>query len=684
MTFEKEKIWKLPKDNAVKISEISKSLSLNPKIISALINRNIDTAEKAADFLYGGIESLHNPFLFADMQKAVERIRKAVDLREQILVYGDRDVDGVTAVNVIVNIIRLSGGNVHWYVPADEGYGIHKDILTKYAAENVKLLITVDCGISAAVEIEYAKNLGMDVIVTDHHEPPYEGIPAAYAVINPKIYDYKYPFKDLAGCSVALKTAQGLMLTFTRSYNKDILVCFAVKSGDDFSGVYLCVKNDLEIQRIAFNSVSEIKQIVKSSFRIYTNSSAIKDFFVKSDALLKDKIEVVLAYGNALSDGEIKDVNALFQAYKINKVKNDGQLKDFFDNNLDLCALGTIADSMPLVDENRIIVKEGIKLIISNPNAKPGLGLIIDDAINLKNINSITARVISWNITPVLNSSGRMGRGTLSAQLLMTNDAFQAKNLYADIIKLNADRRWLQYENIEQFKVLLKEQCDLEKDKVFVVNASNLEHGVTGIVASQMVKAYFKPVFLLITDGNEATGAARSVEGFDIIAALESVKDILVKYGGHSQAAGFTIEHSKINEFKKRISDYAEKNYTPSDSGESIVIDGELKISDINADFCRQIDIMEPFGMANPRPVFCMKGINVTEMSVFGNRGEHLKFKISQKGSRNVQAVFWNGEHFSDMLRSEDLLDIAFQLELAGKNEKEFVQLNIVDVKPSY
>ncbi|MCL2485722.1 MAG: single-stranded-DNA-specific exonuclease RecJ [Endomicrobia bacterium] len=677
MNFEKEKIWKIPKDNSAKISEISQVLPLNPKIVSMLINRNVDTAEKIANFLYGGIESLHNPFLFRDMQKAVERIRKAIDLREEILVYGDRDVDGVTAVNVIVNTIRLLGGNVHWYVPADQGYGIYKDILTKYAAENVKLLITVDCGISAAAEIGYAKDLGMDVIITDHHEPPYEGVPDAYAIINPKINDANYPFKDLAGCSVALKTAQALTATFTRSYNKDVLICFAVKNGDDFSGNYLKIKNDLETEINVFNSAAEIKQIVKNSFRVYTNSSELKSFFVKADALLKDKIEVVLA------DGEIKDINALLRFYKINKIKNEERIRDFFENNLDLCALGTIADSMPLIDENRIIVKEGIKLMVSNPNAKPGLGLILEDTVTLKNLQNITARTISWNVTPVINSSGRMGRGMLSAQLLMTNDSFQAKNLYADIVKLNADRRWLQSENIEQFGQLLKEQCDLEKDKIFIVKASNLEHGVTGIVASQMVKSYFKPVFLIITDGVEATGAARSVDSFDIVAALESVKDILIKYGGHSQAAGFTIEHSKIDEFKKRITEYAEKNFTPSDLAETIIMDGELKISDINSDFYKQIDIMEPFGMANPRPAFCIKGVNVTEMSVFGNKGEHLKFKISQKGSRNVQAVFWNGAQFSNALRNENMLDVAFQLELAGKGEKDLVQLNIVDVKPA-
>ncbi|MDR3253771.1 MAG: DHH family phosphoesterase, partial [Endomicrobium sp.] len=181
------KEWKIVKENSLKISAIYSSLPLVSKIAPVLVNRGIDTVEKSKIFINGGIENLHNPFLFADMQKAVDRIRRAIDLDETILVYGDRDVDGVTAVNIIVNTIRLLGGNVQWYVPADEGYGVHKDILSKYLSENVKVLITVDCGISAVEEISYAKTLGMDVILTDHHEPPY-CLPNADAIINPKIY----------------------------------------------------------------------------------------------------------------------------------------------------------------------------------------------------------------------------------------------------------------------------------------------------------------------------------------------------------------------------------------------------------------------------------------------------------------------------------------------------------------
>ncbi len=677
MILENERDWKFPVENASAAAEITAALSVNPKIASVLVNRGIDNVKKAKTFLFGGFENIHNPFLFQDMQKAADRIRKAVDSKEQILIYGDRDVDGVTAVNIIVSTIRLLGGNAQWYVPADEGYGIHKDILTKYAAENVKLLITVDCGISAVEEISYANNLGMDVILTDHHEPPYEGIPDAFAVINPKISNSNYPFKDIAGCLVALKTAQALMLTFAKDYNKDVLLCLSQDNNGDFNGVNLKLKNDLETGREEFNSITEIKQIIKSFFRIYTNSAQIKDTLVKGDALLKDKIILLPAV-------EEDNIESLFEKYKLKKIADDAKIRDFFDNNLDLCALGTIADSMPLTDENRVVVKEGLKVIEKNPNAKPGLGLLIEDTLTSRNVQSINARSISWNVTPVLNSSGRMGRGMLSAQLLMTKDAFQAKNLYADIIKLNEDRRWLQSENIEQFKSLLKEQCDLGKNKVLIVKAANLEHGVTGIVASQMVKAYAKPAFLLITDGKEATGAARSVEGFDVVAALESVKDILIKYGGHSQAAGFTLEDSKIEEFRKRILEYCDKNMKEINTNDDIIIDAELRISDINVDFYKQIEILEPFGMGNLRPVFFLKSVNATEVSVFGNKGEHLKFKVSQKGSRPVQVVFWNNADLSGMIRSESSLDIAFNLDIIGRGEKQTAQLSVVDIKPAY
>ncbi|AKL97638.1 single-stranded-DNA-specific exonuclease RecJ [Endomicrobium proavitum] len=674
MVLENEKNWKLPKENFAAISEIAQKLNINAKIASVLFNRGIDTFYKMKVFLFGGLETLHNPFLFEDIRIAVERIKKAVDAREKILVYGDRDVDGITAVNIIVNTVKALGGITEWYVPADEGYGIHKDILSKYASDGVKLLITVDCGISAFDEIEYAKTLGMDVILTDHHEPPYEGVPKALAVIDPKTYDSKYPFKDIAGCVVALKTMQALIFSYAKDYDKDILLCHGENNASGFSGEYILVRNGLESEKKYFVSEQELRRIIRDSYRAYFDNKELKDFFVKNDALLNDKITVFDCLG----------VENVFEAYKVKRFSDDEKLSKFFRDNLDLCALGTIADSMPLTGENRTIVREGLKILDAAPDAKPGLGLLIEDTLTSKNLKTLNARVVSWNITPVLNSSGRMGRGSLSAQFLMTRDLFQAKNLYADIVKLNEDRKGLQSENIERFNTLLTQQCNPKDDKVLIIDASNMEHGVTGIVASQMVKTYLKPAFLLITNGAEATGAARSVEGFDIVAALESVKDILVKYGGHSQAAGFTVEHSKIGEFKRRIYEYADKNFNCSSKKDEIIIESELKISDISADFFKQLEILEPFGMGNVRPVFWIRGLSATEVSVFGVRNEHLRFKVSHKGSKNVQAVFWNNADFANFVRAENLMDIVFNLDVIGKDDKEKVQLNVIDIKSSY
>ncbi|MDR1087133.1 MAG: single-stranded-DNA-specific exonuclease RecJ [Endomicrobium sp.] len=577
-----EKIWKELKVDAPKVSAIVLSFPLVSKIVPLLVARGIDTVEKTAEFVYGGVEYLHSPFLFSDMSKAVERLRRALDNKETILVYGDRDVDGVTSVNIIVDTVQKLGGIIEWYVPAEEGYGLSKEVISKHALEKVKVLITVDCGISSNIEIDYANTLGIDVILTDHHETSSQGDPNAYAIINPKIANSKYPFKHVAGCVVALKLAQALTVSFSEEYNKDKI------------------------------------------------------------------------------------------------------LKEFYETNFDLCALGTIADSMPLTDENRIIVKKGLKLIQDSPYSRPGLGLLVEDAFNSKGIKDITAKLVSWNITPLINSPGRMHKGKLSVELLMTKDISRAKELYEEIKGLNEKRRYLQSENVEQFKQLLKEQCNLENDKALIVKASNLDHGVTGIIASQMVKTYAKPVFLFITDGKEATGAVRAIEGFDAVLALESVKDILIKYGGHSQAAGFTLEDSKSDEFIKRIYKYTEENLKQISLLNTILIESELKISDISVDFYKQLEIMQPFGIGNLRPIFCIKKVTPTEISVFGNKGEHLKFKISQKGSRNVSAVFWGNSKLAKFIQSETLLDIAFNIDLSGRNDNKIPQLYVLDIKPSY
>ena len=262
---------------------------------------------------------------------------------------------------------------------------------------------------------------------------------------------------------VSFKTAQALITAFSKEYDKEVSVCYAEQNAGGFSGFCITMTNDICLDKRTFSCISEIKTVFKRSFRVYTNSRELKEAIIKSDALLKDKMEILVIYDFA-GDRDIE--HKVMRSYRIKRNGEDTAMKEFFKNNLDLCALGTIADSMPLVDENRIAVKKGLEIIADNPKARPGLGLLIEDTLISRNIQYINSRSISWNVTPMLNSSGRMGRGTLSAQLLMTKDPFQAKALYADIVKLNNDRKWLQSENIEQFKILLGKQCDPDNDKL--------------------------------------------------------------------------------------------------------------------------------------------------------------------------------------------------------------------------
>jgi single-stranded-DNA-specific exonuclease len=652
------------------------------KVLTLLKGRGIDTENKIDLFFNGGLDNLYSPFLFEGMHKAVDRISRAINEREAILVYGDRDVDGITSVNIVADTIRLVGGIVQWYVPAGEGYGLHKDIISQYAENDIKVLITVDCGICAKEEIAYASSLAIDVVLTDHHQPVDDMLAAPYVCINPKLKDTKYPFNELAGCGVALKLSQGILMAYQRQYDKQILMFSADNAGGAIKGKWCWGVNDVYVEPVDFDDIKLLEQEVQKAWLVYTQDKDIADIIISNNASLKSKF-IILDGPDIKADSYAKRLENLILAKARYDLQVEG-LEDFYKQNLDICALGTIADSVPLVDENRIIVKEGLKALAQNPLARPGLGLLIEDTLKTKTSYNINAQSISWLVTPVLNSAGRMGRGSLSAQALMTRDKFQAQILYTDIIKLNADRKFLQNENIWLFKNLLKQQCDLDKDKVLIVRAANIEHGVTGLIATFIMKAYSRPVFLLISNDSQAIGAVRSVEGFNIIEALDNVKDILIKYGGHNQAAGFTIENSRIEEFKQRMLDYADKTLVSSEFRNSLMIDMELMLKDVNIEFLRQVEEMAPFGFANDRPVFCIRGVAITEVYAWGAKKEYIKFKVMQKGSKEVSCIIYNRMNYSRLIKKEEFYDIAFHIGQTERNGAKSIQLTVIDIKYSY
>ncbi|MFA7073733.1 MAG: single-stranded-DNA-specific exonuclease RecJ [Endomicrobiaceae bacterium] len=662
--------WVLQEFNKEKISPIAEKTNLPDIVIKILLGRGISDIDLIKEFVYADKEYLLNPFLLDGMHKAVTRIKQAVEQQERILIYADRDVDGITSLVILFNTIQTLGGDVVWYIPSDEGYGMSKAVLDKYHKMNVKLIITVDCGISSVQEVQYSNELGMQIIVTDHHEPPIDVLPEAYAIVNPKKTTCKYKFKELAGCGISFKVSQALMHTYGKDFNSEILFISLQKDNNGYNSYILKVVNELVIEETAFSFSDDNEKLFYSLLKDKKIVSYENNLFKNLDNVIK-----FIDLPDIHFDNLKESAYFIFNKYKKERFINDGRMAEFFDNNVDLVALGTIADIVPLISENRILVKNGLAILNANPAKRLGLYNIINEY--LKDKNNISAKTISWSITPVLNAAGRMSKADISAELLLADDKHKAEDFFFELKKLNNERKTLQVENVKQFEKKLKQQCDVEKDKIFIVVADNLPHGVTGIAASQIAKMYSRPTILFISDGQHAVGACRSIEGFDIVSALDKTKDLLIKFGGHSQAAGLTVEVSKIEELRKRLEEIAESSISSDMVVKKINIDCELKISDINKKTLGNLMLLEPFGCANPNPVFLIKNVELKEVVVIGQTEEHLKLKISQNGGNSVNAVFWHGAALRHSMQYKDKFDILFNLEL----NRDSIQVSIIDIK---
>jgi len=655
--------WIIQEPDKEQFNYLLQNLNLPEVILKILMSRGFNTVSSITDFISSDKKDLINPFLLDDMYKAVIRIKQAIENKENILIYADRDVDGITSLVILFNTIKTLGGNVYWYIPSNEGYGLSNEILDKYKALNTTLVITVDCGISSLQEVDYANSLGMQVIVTDHHEVP-PVLPAAYAIVNPKKTTCNYPHKNLAGCGVSFKVSQGLMLTYGKDFDKIISFVCIKKTENKYTAAVIDIKNDIVVDQKEF-SANTFEDISKnlSTYKIVTDDKTLFENF--------ENVEEFKIENNSLNLKETAE-------FILKKYINDQKLKDrrmlaFFDETADLVALGTIADIVPLLEENRIFVKEGLNILNKNYEKRYGLSKIIDEYI--KGHPKISTKTIAWNITPVLNAAGRMAKANVSAELLLADDKYKANDFFIQLKQLNIERKQLQLDNAHKFQYFFKKQCNPETDKIFVVLAEGISHGVTGIIASQFVKQYSKPAVLLISDGTTAVGACRSVEGFDIVSALEETKDLLLKYGGHSQAAGFTIEISKIEEFRNRLKKIAEEKLSKDMLAKKINIDCELKLSNINRKTYDDLMLLEPFGSANPTPIFLIKDVEFTEINFIGQTEEHLKLKVCQNGSF-VNALFWNGAKYRDLMQYKKKFDVLFNIEL----NRDSVQMVIIDI----
>lgn len=593
MDKQQRKKWevKFTPDKEKYIDEISEATGLYPTMSKLLVNRGYTDIKSANDFLGKRTEILHDPFLLEDMQKGASKILECIESGRKIMIYGDYDVDGITSVSILYLYLSRAGANVGYYIPSrkGEGYGVSSDAVKKAASAGTSLIITVDTGITANREVEEAKALGVDFVITDHHECP-DVLPDAYAVINPKRSGRKYPFPFLAGVGVVFKLLCALE---------------AIKSGEPM----------------------------------------------------------------------IDCVRRIFEKYS------------------DLTAIGTIADVMPVTDENRIIISHGLSL--AEHTDKIGLEKLINlcrsnetKTTKQKAIKKLSSGFVGFVLAPKINAAGRISDASIAVELFLTEDESTAEKLALKLCEINRERQLEENKIAEEANEYI-DKHPFDKSGVIIIENDTWNHGVIGIVSSRITEKYSLPSVLISFEGNEdptdpeaiGKGSGRSIGGMNLVNALSSCSDLLEKYGGHELAAGLSVKRKNLEEFKKRMNGYANKFFGTEAPVPTLDIDCEVSTDEINLSLASEISMLEPYGVSNPTPLFVLRDARIEDIIPVG-MNRHLKIRLS-KGKFSVNAMLFgtSSEEFS--LNINDLVDVAFNLEINDFMGTVSPQMNIKDIRTS-
>ncbi len=559
------KKWQIYQTDENKVKEIQEKYKINKLLATILVNREITEKSQIEKFLNPKRNDFYNPYEMPDMEKAIERIIKAIENKEKIIIYGDYDVDGITSVTVLKSFLEERGIHVSEYIPnrLEEGYGLNKKAVEYIAKQGNQLMITVDCGISAIEEVEYANKLGIETIVTDHHEPG-EELPKAIAVVDTKRKDNKYPFRNLAGVGVVFKLIQ---------------------------------------------AISQRLDLPEKEYLKY----------------------------------------------------------------LDIVCIGTISDIVPLVDENRVIVKLGLKLVEQTKNL--GLKAILEAS----GYSKIDSNTISFGVAPRINACGRMGHQEEALKLFLSKDGEEVQELTQKLNEYNRLRQETE-KQIYNESIIQIEEKDLADRNTIVVMGKGWHHGVIGIVSSRITELYFKPSILLCEEEDYGKGSGRSIPGFDLYEALTQCKDTIDKFGGHSMAVGINVKKEKFEEFKEKLEKIAKEKHT-----EEIVpilkIDALINLDEINKEMVESLKELEPFGEANKMPLFAFKNLKIDSIRAL-SEGKHLKLTL--KDDRNiVNAIGFNLGELSTEYKIGDKIDVVGNLEINSFNGVDNIQINMKDIMKS-
>ncbi len=560
-----KKKWQVYQANEEQVERLQKEYNLNKLLATILSNRGIIEEDHIRKFLNPKRSDFYDPYEMPDMKIAVDRIIKAIENKEKIIIYGDYDVDGITSVTVLKSFIEERGIKVSEYIPnrLEEGYGLNKEAVKMIYEQGNQLMITVDCGISAVEEVDYANELGLETIITDHHEPGSE-LPKALAVVDAKRKDNKYPFRNLAGVGVVFKL----------------------------------------IQAISMKLNLEEKEYLKY---------------------------------------------------------------------LDIVCIGTISDIVPLVDENRVIVKLGLKLVEQTRNI--GLRSILQMA----GYNKIDSTTVSFGVAPRINACGRMGHQEDALKLFLSKDENEVKQLTQKLDEYNKKRQEIE-KNIYNDAINQINEKKLDERNTIIVSGKNWHHGVIGIVSSKITELYFKPSILLCEEGEIGKGSGRSIPGFDLYEALTECKESIEKFGGHSMAIGINVKKEKFEEFKEKLEEIAIQKEI-SKIVPILKIDAQIELNEINQKIVDSLKELEPFGEENKTPLFIIKNLKIDSIRAL-SEGKHLKLTL--KNDKNIiNAIGFNLGNLANEYRIGDKIDVVGNLEINTFNGVDNIQINLKDVMKS-
>ncbi len=697
------------------IEPLCKKYSIDQLLASIFVRRGITAGQDILYYLESDLRFQHNPFLFKSMEDAVERITQAEEEGEKVLIFGDRDVDGVTSTTILYDYLKSRGLDVQCRLPLEsDGYGLSKKAVEEFSAQDGTLIITVDCGISNYDEIAYATSLGIDVIVTDHHNAP-ENLPEAIVIIDPKEKDSGYPFADISGAAVAYKLVSALRFSRTDFYNSEICI-LDVEISESSEAIINCVKikNLVKVKELhekiipgqtsiydlklpyflqgqviyawdANKTKSELAQIFGSGieFNIYDLKNQVSEVIPSVKNLSVNQLQNNSRIAK-YHEEETTALDTLFNLYvtycnKVISLKNKNYLANE-RRDMQLVALAAIADIMPLQNENRLFIKNGIDSI-KKDGPRPGLAELFHE---LKiNAEALTSIDISWTVTPALNAAGRLGQADVALELLLCEEPKKRNQLAIKIRELNDQRKDLVSKAYYKIKETVEQSITQNEQKLCIIIDEEIHPGITGNLAGKLMQERNVPAIIITKSEGVYKGSMRSCRGFITTSFLSSFGDFFINYGGHNAAAGFSFENERLELFNKKI-----KELLPSINLEEenldINIDAEIPQEFLSPESFKIVNTMEPFGAENKELLLVTKNIKLCDAMVQGKKEPYSLKLVFDNGKYKFPGMFFGqAERFNKDIIIGHNYDILYTMVYNYFNGNVTPQFRIKEVRQS-